>query len=299
MTTSLRWLEDTDWSYLKITGADRVDFLHRLTTNRVPKSGEPLVHSFLLSVNAKIIAELWVGSEEESLSLLLPTAQLTAAKENIDRYHFGEKIQVVEPLGRLFSLFDTTPEQLEQLAPLSAYAAQPDPRYGAGSLWLFIEETALEEFRAHLEKLGSPADEIDVERRRISTGRPKLGADYTEDTLFLEMAQQGDFSETKGCYPGQEIVARVLHRGRLNRSLRGFLSENVVPNSWSMSKDGKEVARVTSSVATPEGGSQGLLYVRREFAEDGTELTGSEGEGAGITLVVHPRPLEIPTGEPD
>lgn len=289
-----RWFEDSEWSLLKVTGADRIDFFHRLTTNQVPKAGESLVHSFFLSVNAKILAEFWVGAEEESLSLFVPVAQKEAAKENIDRYHFGEKIRLTEPEGRLFVLI-ADPLVIEELAPLCAYAAKPDPRYGPEATWFFVETEGVEAFLTKVKAFGPPLEESESENLRLATGRPRYGQDYTDETLFLEVAQDGDFSEKKGCYPGQEIVARVLHRGRLQKFLRAFESEGDVPVGWTLTQDGKEMARVTTSVPQPGGGTRGLLYVRREIGEDGARLQGPEGE---TSLTVIPRTGELPSGEP-
>ncbi len=294
MNSTLRWFEDSDWSYLKVTGADRVDFFHRLTTNRIPRAGEPLEHTFFLSVNAKVLAELWVGAEEESLSLFVPTAQLASARENVDRYHFGEKMQLLQPEGRLFVVVDASSEQISELARQAAYANKPDPRYGPRAVWFFSDDPG---FTSTLEAMGTTLDTSDAEALRMTTGRPRFGLDYNEETLFLEMAQQGDFSESKGCYPGQEIVARVLHRGRLNRHLRAFESEQLVPPGWSMASESKEMARVTSSVPNEGGGSRGLLYVRREVGDDGAELSGQGLDGATYRLTVRPRPSEILTGE--
>lgn len=294
MNSTLRWFEDSDWSYLKVTGSDRVDFFHRLTTNRIPRAGEPLEHAFFLSVNAKVLAELWIGAEEESLSLFVPSAQLPAARDNVDRYHFGEKMQLLEPEGRLFVVVDASSEQISTLAPLAAYANKPDPRYGARAVWFFTDDP---EFVTNLEAMGTALDAETAERLRVETGRPRFGLDYNEETLFLEMAQQGDFSESKGCYPGQEIVARVLHRGRLNRHLRGFESAEVVPPGWSMASESKEMARVTTSVPTGDGGSKGLLYVRREVGDVGSELSGQGPDGRTYSLTVRPRASEIVTGE--
>jgi aminomethyltransferase len=296
--SSLRWLQDSDWSYLEVSGADRVDFFHRLTTNRVPKAGEPLLHSFFLSVNAKVLAELWIGAGAETLSLFVPSAQLGSARENIDRYHFGERLELHEPAGCPYVVIDASAEEMEQLSALASFTARPDPRHGERAAWLFVEQAKQAGIRARLEGLGSEMSPGQAELLRVQTGRPRFGVDYTEETLFLELAQQGDFSESKGCYPGQEIVARVLHRGRLNRHLRAFESSQSVPGDWSLVSDGKEMARVTTSVATPEGGSRGLLYVRREVGDDGAELTGADAQGRTYTLTVRPRAMEVMTGEP-
>lgn len=299
MSGPLRWFEDSAWSYLEVTGADRVDFFQRLTTNQVPKVGDVLVHSFFLSVNAKVLAELWIGAEPESLSLFVPSAQREAAKENIDRYLFGEKLQLHELPGSLFVVVGANSTALDTLVRLAGYAAQPDPRYGPDSVWLFVAEENRTTFRATVEDLGQPIGEQEAEALRVETGRPRFGMDYTEETLFLEMAQEGDFSERKGCYPGQEIVARVLHRGRLNRHLRRFVSKDPIPVGWNLTRDGREMARVTTSVPEAGGGSTGLLYVRREVGEDGAELTALGPEGRELSLTVRPRALEVLTGEPD
>lgn len=294
----LRFFEDQDWSYLKVTGADRVDFFHRLTTNKIPRPGEALAHSFFLSVNAKVLAELWIGAEEQSLSLFVPRAQVEAARENIDRYHFGEKMTLSLPEGQLYVVAGAGPSQVESLAPLAAYAAMPDPRYGEGAIWFFVEAAGQSEFLVALSESGEEMSQSEAELLRVASGRPRFGLDYTDDTLFLEMAQQGDFSESKGCYPGQEIVARVLHRGRLNRHLRAFESAETVPTGWAVSQDGKEMARVTTSVPAPEGGTRGLLYVRREVGDDGARLSGSGPDGQACSLTVRPRALELLTGDP-
>lgn len=276
---TLRWYKDQDWAYLKVSGKDRVDFLHRLSTNTIPRPGQPSVHNFFLSVNAKILAEFWVEASEDVLNLFCPRTHVEALKENIDRYHFGEDIVVEEPQGTLFVV-----EQADFEQP-----SWDDPRYAQLSLVLVAPED-LEGFTSQLSD--SPFSEVELEVRRISQGWARDGLDYTEQTLFLEMAQGGDFSESKGCYPGQEIVARVLHRGRLNRSLRAFESSSQVPTDWVAKVNNKEVARVTSTVPVDDG-SIGFLYVRREHGEDGAELSGSGEDGETVSLTVRPRTGEL------
>ncbi len=288
--SSNRWFEDQEWALLEFRGADRKDFLTRLTTNVLPSGESPLVHNFFLSVNAKIQAEFWVSNQGEYMALLAPKAQVKALKECIDRYHFGEKIELSEPQGKLFVVAAADREVLE----IATTVFLPDPRYGNGCAWCFVDSENLDSFSAGL---GEPLDHTEAERMRITTGRPKYGLDYDDESLFVEVAQQDDFSQSKGCYPGQEIVARVLHRGRLNRHLRGFHSSSPVPQGWLLKVDGKEVAAVRSVVEDGEGGSFGYLMVRREFGKDGESLTGAGPDGKPVTLTVTPRPGEVLTGE--
>jgi folate-binding protein YgfZ len=289
----ISWFEDLDWSLVKVTGDDRVDFLHRLTTNILPSKASPLVHNFFLSVNAKIQAEFWVSAREGYLALLTPTTQVTSLKECIDRYHFGEKIKVEAEDGKLFVVVGA---DKDALAEQGAVVFAPDPRYGDDCCWCYLESDQAQAFQSWLADTGERMDANAAERRRISLGRPRHGVDYDDESLFVEVAQVDDFSESKGCYPGQEIVARVLHRGRLNKHLRGFESDSVIPPGWYLRMDGKEVASVRSTVPTEDGKSFGYLFVRREYGDDGTELTGVDSAGKEYTLSVTPRPGEVLTG---
>ncbi len=290
--TQILWFQDQEWALREVRGKDRVDFLRRLTTNVIPSTPSPLIHNFFLSVNAKVQAEFWVCAQPEYLALLCPKAQVDSLQECIDRYHFGEDIEVTSPEGSLFVVAGLTEDPPECQTVFS-----PDPRYGDDCRWCFVEPNQVEAFLSRLEQEGETMAPAESERRRILAGRPKFGVDYDENTLFVEVAQRGDFSETKGCYPGQEIVARVLHRGRLNRHLRGFRSETAIPSSWQLKSDGKEVASVRSTVTLPDGSSLGYLLVRREYGAQGQSLTGVDDQGTEYTLTVTPRTDEVLTGD--
>lgn len=285
-----RWFHDKDWVLVRVTGSDRSDFLHRLTTNVLPTSESPLVHNFFLSVNAKVQAEFWVSAQPDYLALLTPATQVERLEESIDRYHFGEKLEVQRQPGSLFVICDA-PAELHSHCQV---VFQPDPRYGDDCCWCYTEQP--DELVNYLNQSFQPMTEVEAERRRIELGRLRYQLDYDDETLFVEVAQEGDFSESKGCYPGQEIVARVLHRGRLNRHLRGFESEVVIPADWICTVDGKTVAEVKSTVTRDQGGSTGYLLVRREYGEVGQELKWTDQQGKEYPLRVSARAGEILTG---
>ena len=284
------WFLDKDWALVRVSGSDRVDFLHRLTTNVLPKSESPLVHNFFLSVNARVQAEFWVSAQADFLALLTPKAQVETLEECIERYHFGERLKVECLPGSLYVVCEAE-DSLKEKFDL---VLSPDPRYGDDCCWCYSEQP--EELEKLLAESLQPMSEEESEFRRVKLGRLKYPVDYDDESLFVEVAQQGDFSETKGCYPGQEIVARVLHRGRLNRHLRGFVSERIIPSDWKITVDGKTVAEVKSTVTTPDGGSMGYLMVRREYGESGHELEGHDEAGGEYTLTVTERKGEILTG---
>jgi tRNA-modifying protein YgfZ len=138
----------------------------------------------------------------------------------------------------------------------------------------------------------TPVGRDATEIARVEAGRPMWGIDMDETTL----AQEANFdaldaiSYTKGCYTGQETVARVHFRGHVNRYLRGLQSAVPLVRGAELYVDAKSVGTVTSSVASPRLGQIALAMVRREI-ESGAEVTvrWEGGEGAA-------RVREIPFG---
>jgi folate-binding protein YgfZ len=136
--------------------------------------------------------------------------------------------------------------------------------------------------------VGRDATEI----ARVEAGRPMWGIDMDENTL----AQEANFDEldgisyTKGCYTGQETVARVHFRGHVNRNLRGVQSAAPIPTGAELFEAGKSVGAVKSSVVSPRMGPIGLAMLRREV-ETGAELIARWDGGEGSARV-----REIPFG---
>jgi aminomethyltransferase len=121
-----------------------------------------------------------------------------------------------------------------------------------------------------------------VDTRRIEAGMPRYGIDMDESHLLLETNQDDRVSFDKGCYIGQEYVARLVHRGHLNRKLVGMKLEgmNVPSPGNEVIGDGRQVGQVTSAAYSPAIGSPiSLGYVHRDFFEPGTEVSiRHEGE---------------------
>jgi folate-binding protein YgfZ len=132
----------------------------------------------------------------------------------------------------------------------------------------------------------TPVGRDAAEIARIEAGRPLWGVDMDENTL----AQEANFDEldgisyTKGCYTGQETVARVHFRGHVNRNLRGIQSAVVLPARSELFEGDKSVGTVTSSVSSPRLGPVGLALVRREV-ESGAEVV-ARWDGGEATAVV-------------
>jgi folate-binding protein YgfZ len=130
-------------------------------------------------------------------------------------------------------------------------------------------------------------DEAVAETIRIERGRPRFGVEIDEDTMPQEAGlHERAVSYSKGCYVGQETVARLYWKGKPNRHLRGLrLSEAVAPGA-PLLLDARPVGRVGSFASSPRLGPIGLALLRRE-AEPGAVLEVGEGR-ASATVVELP-----------
>jgi tRNA-modifying protein YgfZ len=138
-----------------------------------------------------------------------------------------------------------------------------------------------------VEALGVPeVDEAAAEVVRVERGRPRYGVDLDEGVIPQEAGlNERAVSFTKGCYVGQETVARLHYRGKPNRHLRGLrLSEPVEPGA-ALRVGEKEVGRLTSVALSPAFGPIGLAILRREAAPGDTVAVGEDGATAEVVDV--------------
>lgn len=134
---------------------------------------------------------------------------------------------------------------------------------------------------AAVEAGGREAPEADLEPLRIAAGRPRWGAELTPEVIPLEAGLERAISQTKGCYTGQEVIVRILHRGHVNRHLRAltFGDEAPAPGA-ALFEPGNEKAR---GVVTSVAGGVGLGYVRREI-EPPAELRAGSPDGPSVRV---------------
>lgn len=137
-------------------------------------------------------------------------------------------------------------------------------------------------------EIAEHAEAAELEVERLEAGEPKWGAELTEDVIPLEAGlRHVAISETKGCYTGQEVIIRILHRGHVNRHLRGIMTGAVeVPAVGAeVTSNGKAVGRITSAVYSQRFGQAiALAYVRREVEPPATV----EIDGHAATVVELP-----------
>jgi tRNA-modifying protein YgfZ len=147
-----------------------------------------------------------------------------------------------------------------------------------------FDAEALEQVRDALEAAGAlSVSEAAAEIVRVEHGRPRYGVDLDESTIPQEAAlNERAVSFTKGCYVGQETVARLYYKGKPNRHLRGLrLSEPAKPGAALVLGE-RSVGSLGSSAVSPRFGPIGLALVRREAEPGATVTVGEQGAVAVV-----------------
>jgi folate-binding protein YgfZ len=228
-------------SYVRVQGPDAVDYLNRMLSNDVPEQGS--VDALLLTPKARVIAPLLVWRRGPDDVLLLTEPELgETVRAQLVRMRFAAKCEI-------------EPEEHTSTIVFGDGDGIPNRDYG---------RPAVEVLDAGLEP--TLADD-ELERLRIEAATPRFGREIDDRVLPAEAGlDERAVSFTKGCYPGQEPIARQHYRGKVNRKLRvvdvdGDPPAPETPVVWGA----KEVGRVTSAVP-----GLALAYVRTEVPDDAT-----------------------------
>lgn len=242
-----------------VEGPDAAHFLHGLLTNDVAgmAPGDALM-ALLLDDKGHIVADTRVHRDgEDAFTLVLRPALADTVAATLEHYHFSEDLDLLGP------------EPAETLT-LAEGAAPPDGPWVPGLVPGTVERV-VDDPQDALDRLGAqPAPAEALEAVRLERGAVVIGVDTGERTLVQEAAlQDRAVSFTKGCYLGQETVARAQHRGRVNRVVRGLSAAAPLPVGAGITWDGRGVGTVTSAVVHPELGPIALAIVRREVPPGG------------------------------
>lgn len=228
--------------YVAVSGPDAADFLERMLSNEVAKAP---CEALLLTPKGRVIAPLVVVRRADDDFLLLTEPGLgDAVRATLTRARFAAKCEI-------------EPEEHTSVVVFAEAGGIPNRDYGVPAVELLDAEPP-----------GQPAAEGELERMRILGRRPHWGREIDDRMLPAEAGlTETHISFTKGCYPGQEPIARLHHRGKANRELRVLAVEGVPEPEAEVFHHERKVGRITSSV---EG--LALAYVRVEVPFD-AELT--------------------------
>jgi folate-binding protein YgfZ len=261
---------------VEVFGRDRVSFLHGMLTNDlktlVPGQG---CQSAFLDHHGKVQALLNVYCLEDRLLLALPPGLVEKTLTLLDKYLISERVEFRDVTAQLGCLSVQGPESVRVLSalvdePLTLVLHQHVERSVDGvavrffdlsetgeegfQLWVAVEQLPM--IWSRLIEIGGsrlkPVGESTLDVLRVEAGLPWCPDDLNEDVLFMEAESQLEsfVSFTKGCYIGQEVVARIKYRGHVNRRLAGliFLDEPEPESGARVFKEGKDVGWVTSAV---------------------------------------------------
>ena len=228
--------------YVAVRGPDARDFLQRMVSNDVEQAP---CQALLLTPKGRVIAPVVVVQRAEQDYLLLTEAGLgDAVRSTLLRARFAAKCEI-------------EPEEHTSLLLFGGVDGIPNSEYGTPAVELLDS--------------APPADLVaddELERLRIEARTPRWGSEIDDRVLPAEAGlTETHVSFTKGCYPGQEPIARLHYRGKANRGLRVLDVEGSPEPETEVLHGDKVVGRVTSSVQ-----GRALAYVRTDVPAD-AELT--------------------------
>jgi folate-binding protein YgfZ len=297
MTEGAALVDRSESGKLALTGSEAKAFLNGQVTNEIealePGHG---CYAALLTHKGKMLADLRVIDTGSELLLLCERSALQALFDAIRRYKIGFDVELHKrTLERgLLSLIGPRADAL-----LGAELPAQEHANVQSDLGLLIrtdvgvdvvcDSADTERVKAALLEAGAvEADEAIAEIVRVERGRPRYGIDLDDSVIPQEAGlNERAVSFTKGCYVGQETVARLFYKGKPNRHLRGLrLGEEVQPGT-ELRLGEREVGTLTSVARSPKLGAVGLALVRRE-AQPGDVL-----DAAGVSATV----VELPFGD--
>ena len=257
---------------LWVEGPDAASFLHGLLSNDVASLGPGgSTEALLLDSKGHVQAAMGVHRDaEDALTLVVAPADGDSVAAALDRYHFSEDLEILGP-EEAWAL---------TVAGMPAPAGPSVPGVLPGTVRVVVDDPAA----AGAALPGAQAPPAALEMARVAAGVARVGVDTGPSTLVQEAAlEDRAVSFTKGCYLGQETVARLQFRGKANRALRGVLLDGPAEPGAPVTAGGREAGRVTSVARTPDLGVIGLAILRREVAPgDEVEAGGVAGRVSGL-----------------
>jgi folate-binding protein YgfZ len=297
------------WTEIELTGKDRAAFLHNFCTNDVkrllPGHG---CEAFILNVKGNILGHVLIFAGDERLSLSSVPGQGTPLAAHLDRYLIREDVQIADRTNdkgvTLLAGGAWEPVILESFgvaAPAAMYSVVIGSWQGVPvelrrvpllhpAAWLLVAPSDASD---HLLALLAAADGLECgdaafTAARIASGYPWFGRDITDKNLPQEVARDPlTISFKKGCYLGQETVARIDALGHVNKLLCGLrfdASSEILPEG-ELRAEGAAAGTITSAVRSARLGHMlALALVRRERCVPGAKLASAAGEAEVVRL---------------
>jgi folate-binding protein YgfZ len=312
-------IDRSDRGRIVVSGADRASYLQGLLTNDIVAltAGQGCYAAYL-TAQGRMIADLHVYELGDVILLTMAGDVKDAVMTKLDQFIFGEDVQLGDVTSTFAQVAVVGPEAARAVASVisgitaatlgnlmehgnlraqwagGAVIAVRVTDTGEPGFDLFVERPQADALKAALSAIDvAPIDAPTAEAIRIESGVALFHRDMDEATIPLEAGiESRAISFTKGCYVGQEVVIRVLHRGhgRVARKLVGLTFDgSQAPAVGATIRAGdREVGHVTSSTVSPALQRPiALGYVHRDFVEPGTKVSvdGASGEVSALPFV--------------
>ncbi len=301
--------ELTHRGLVSVEGSDRTRWLNGMVSNDVaalePGPDGSGCYALLLTRQGRIVADLQILLRGECLWLEVEAEAVGPLIERLQKFIVADAVELMDRSAAFTRLALEGPAAA---AILQEAQKEPDPKAlvaglapdacaelviadrqvvvaacgwsGEKAFQLFVPADSREPVIGALLAAGAEAGLVRaglevLEILRIEAGRPRLGLDLDESVLPAEARLERAISTEKGCYTGQEIVARLASQGQVGHLLVGLEAEGAAPlevEAGILAGD-RRIGEVTSACISPIAGSIGLAYVRRGFDQPGTELS--------------------------
>ncbi len=297
-------LDRSERAKLLVEGPDAAEFLQGQLTNNIealePGSG---CYAALLDRKGRMQADLrvlrlspttiWLDSEPDTGQTL---------SRHLELYRVGREVELrdVSAEHSILSVIGPQAAELVEGAPRGGEHAHAETELGGIRCRAVVTDVGLDLIPAAADHqalsealLNAGAEQVSsaaAEIIRVESGRPRFGAEMTSATIPEEAGiNDRAVSLTKGCYIGQETVARLHYKGKPNRHLRGLRLDSEARAGTAIQLGDRDVGLLGSAVLSPALGPVGLAILRREVAP-GDRVTIGDGEGAEV--------VELPFAEP-
>ncbi len=303
-------LEQIDRSFFAVAGPDASDFLQSQVTNDVAslRSGEGC-YSALLTRKGKIQADLTALRRDDDFLIGTEPVALKTLLESLRMHSIGHTVEIQDLSDTLGVMTLHGPKSVEAIQnalnekidmPRAQYEHVPGRIAGkevrvmstgaAAGFDLILSRDDLREVSTRLEEVGCiPASPEVAECIRIESGVPRYGIDMTSENFPAEAGiEDRAVNFEKGCYVGQEPVARMHYRGHPNRFLRGLACDTPPGSGVRVILDDGEVGAVSSVCVSPRLGPIALAILRKEVNPGDEVLLGPAGERAKVVTLPFP-----------
>jgi folate-binding protein YgfZ len=264
---------------LLLTGGEVADFLQGQVSNDVealaPGTG---CYATLLTAKGKIRCDMRVLRGEGWWIVDSEPQALPVLEHMVRVYAIGRDVHAERDERAVWSILGPAArDALDNPPPAPEYA------HAEGDLGLYISTYAGVDVVGERPDLPEAAPEV-AEILRIESGRPRLGYELGDDVIPQEAGiNERAISFTKGCYVGQETVARLFYKGKPNRHLRGLRLDEPVERGAIVATPERELGRVSSTCVSPTFGPIALALIRRE-AQPGDTVTVGDTTGTLVEL---------------